>query len=468
VYCSKGARTGRRSTPQILYGVLKFTTPDSKGLAPHLPLKGTFFVSVTMNNLLESQVTDLAYLAESPIVLSNDMNEQRHSSSAGAESPADTGNGSGNKRKADETNGNGTTHTRAKRNRYISIAWYVPDSLGPLPTGTHVARSIARTCENFTNLPLSNECKRRKIKCNGENPCGRCGKLSLECQYSPNCCTNGFKESEEFRQMNEHLAILQEQVDNLYANLNALRGGDGMGFPQTSEQSMSMSQPSIAQPVSPMNRYRPHPKHPSFHGPTSSAFSLDVAKNTLHNMGYQGLGVDEGVVTHDPTPVASPRGIQPPPLVNINGEQCHDPIWTFSKEEMIRLCRVYEEEMGIMYPVVNIERLIIHGSNLYQYINSALRIGLARTSTPGKGITDEDSCILKLVLACATLVESSGQSEVAYRLFESVREQADRTLHSEVIEVKSLPFLVLVVSMSVPSASAVTNKLLGHVSFPLR
>lgn len=250
--------------------------------------------------------------------------------------------------------------------------------------------------------------------------------------------------------MNSHLASLQEQVDNLYANLNALRGGDGMVFPPTSERSMSVSQPSVAQPISPMNRYRPHPKHPSFRGPTSSAFSLDVAKNTLHNMGYQGLGVDEGVITQDPTPVASPPLIQPRPLVNANGNPCNDPIWNINKEEMIRLCRVYEEEMGIMYPVVNIEQMIIHGSNLYHFIDAALRNGLARTDTPGKGVIDEESCILKLVLACATLVEGSGQSEIAYRLFESVREQADRTLHSEVIEIKSLPFLVLVVSFILP------------------
>jgi hypothetical protein len=84
-------------------------------------------------NILESQVTDLNYLAESPIVLSGSMNGQRQSSSA--ESPADTGSRSRKKRKADDTNGNnsgngngngnGASHTRAKRNRYISIAWYV-------------------------------------------------------------------------------------------------------------------------------------------------------------------------------------------------------------------------------------------------------------------------------------------------------------------------------------------------------
>jgi hypothetical protein len=265
---------------------------------------------------------------------------------------------------------------------------------------------------------------------------------------APNCCTNGFKESEEFRQMNAHLASLQEQVDTLYANLNALRAaGDGMSFVPPSERSMSVSQPP---PISPVTRYRPAPKHPSFRGPTSSAFSLDMAKNTLHSMGYQGLGGDEGMMTQDATPIGSPPPTSVPTLAP-NGNPCRDPIWALSKEEMIRLCRVYEEEMGIMYPVVDIEQVIIHGRNLYDFIDAALRTGLANTTSPGKGINDEQSLVLKMVIACATVTEGSGQSEIAYRLFESVREAADRKLHSEVVEVKDLPFLVLVVSNVFPS-----------------
>ena len=248
--------------------------------------------------------------------------------------------------------------------------------------------------------------------------------------------------------MNAQLASLQEQVDNLYANLNALRnGGDVMGF-STSERSLSISQPPQGAPIVPANRYRPSSKHPSFRGPTSSAFSLDVAKNTLQNMGYQSLSADDGAVTQDPTPIASPsNGIQPPPLINANGNPCKDPIWALTKEEMVRLCRVYEEEMGIMYPVLNIERLIIHGTNLYEFIDAAIRSGLANPSAPGQGINDEQSCVLKMVLAISTVLEGSGQSEIGFRLFESVKEAADRALHSEVIEIKSLPFLVLVVSL---------------------
>ncbi|QQK44938.1 Fungal transcriptional regulatory protein, N-terminal [Penicillium digitatum] len=81
-----------------------------------------------------------------------------------------------NKRKAEQGNG---TQARTKRNRYISIA--------------------------------CNECKRRKIKCNGQIPCQRCGHLNLECRYAPNCCNNNFKDSDEFRSMTDQITTLQDQ-----------------------------------------------------------------------------------------------------------------------------------------------------------------------------------------------------------------------------------------------------------------
>lgn len=88
-------------------------------------------------NILESQVNDLNYIAESPIAIPvfDTMNgQQQQPQPQSSESPADTGAQSGKKRKNDSgeggdstSNGNkeGTPHTRAKRNRYISIAWCV-------------------------------------------------------------------------------------------------------------------------------------------------------------------------------------------------------------------------------------------------------------------------------------------------------------------------------------------------------
>lgn len=80
-------------------------------------------------NILEDQVSDLNCLVESPIApitpAPASMNDRPQSENADGESPRDdNGNGNGKKRKGDDissTNG----HTRAKRNRYISIAWYI-------------------------------------------------------------------------------------------------------------------------------------------------------------------------------------------------------------------------------------------------------------------------------------------------------------------------------------------------------
>jgi len=190
----------------------------------------------------------------------------------------------------------------------------------------------------------SNECKRRKIKCNGNTPCQRCGNLKLECQYAPNCCSNGFKDSDEFKQMNAQIASLQEQVNNLYDNLNALRLREGTGLVEQRpvERSLSMSQYSVNN-GSPSMRQQSTPKHPRYQGPTSSAFNLAVAKNTLYNMGYPGLadGGENGLSTQDDTPIGSPPLRSP----SVNVHPSRDPMWLVGKDEAVRLCRVYEEEM---------------------------------------------------------------------------------------------------------------------------
>jgi len=342
-------------------------------------------------NILESQVTDLAYLVNSPIQVSYDS-ERRISSSA--ESPAGGTNlnsMSGTKRKGDgdaaNANGDGPSGTRAKRNRYISIAWCVRDVALGLPDGS--------TIKNLGELTqISNECKRRKIKCNGNTPCQRCGNLNLECQYAPNCCSNGFKESEEFRHMNSQINRLQEQVDNLFANLNAMRNGDVANFPPASERAASTPH-SNAQTFSPI-RHRAQSKHPSFRGPTSSAFSLDVAKNTLHNMGYQEL---EETTIHDASPGGSPPNIEEKP--SHGGIRGRDVILELSKDEVIRLCRVYEEEMGIMYPVLDIEDIVIHSKNLVRRSMSSSQLYFAYLKIPSpSGSCQADPIIVYMDGCC--------------------------------------------------------------------
>lgn len=61
--------------------------------------------------------------------------------------------------------------SRKKRRKYIARAWYV------------FVRCRDELDSHFLH---SNECKRRKIKCNGQTPCYRCGRQHIDCVYVEN------------------------------------------------------------------------------------------------------------------------------------------------------------------------------------------------------------------------------------------------------------------------------------------
>ncbi|KAK5134963.1 hypothetical protein LTR08_005915 [Meristemomyces frigidus] len=374
------------------------------------------------------------------------------------QSPQDN-DGTNGKRKADDGQGGGQ---RAKRNRYISIA--------------------------------CNECKRRKIKCNGQAPCQRCGNLNLECVYAPNCC-NGFKDTLEYKEMAGHIAGLQEQVYMLYSDLSSLRTQLGHPPPppmqqqpppqqmvqqtpppqppqqhqqhQHQQQMQAHQQPHQHTPIDPSLQGAPYPSHqqsfsvpqaspgapvalmspsvtrpkshsqsqqPSFRGPTSDEFNFGVAKNSLQTMGITGHENAEdgsgiaGTGTADPSPVHSPPARNRAQLLQFLHTN-KDPIWSISQDEMLRLCSVYEDEMGLMYPVLDIQKVMEYATKLYRFMEAAHRTGLMQQGMPGPdAIDDEDTNILKMVLASALTVEGSGRSELGRKLFQYVQPAIDNLL----------------------------------------
>ncbi|KAK7744427.1 hypothetical protein SLS62_010151 [Diatrype stigma] len=311
---------------------------------------------------------------------------------------------------------------RTKRNRYISIA--------------------------------CNECKRRKIKCNGETPCQRCGNLNLQCLYAPNCCSNNFKDSDEFKEMASQVSHLQEQVENLFSSMHALRS-DSLRLAPIQERipgtmpalTSAASTPSSTSVPPSMSSLHHRPSMSqlrqtnSFRGPTSAHFSLDVAKNTLHKMGYSNLGdtaEDDSAIQDTP--------VQSPVLLTDSSQYgtLKDPLWDFDKEEMIRLCRLHEEEVGIMYPVIRIESIISHAISLSSWLDTMKKNGLIPPLGQDGNMTDLNTLLLKVVLSVALVVEEHGYSEKAHKLFETIRPTADRMLMSDPSDIKVVPFLALV------------------------
>ncbi|KNG51360.1 fungal specific transcription factor [Stemphylium lycopersici] len=323
-------------------------------------------------------------------------------------SPAND-SGSNAKRKSDD----GPAQPRAKRNRYISIA--------------------------------CNECKRRKIKCNGQTPCQRCGNLNLDCQYSPNCCNN-FKESDEFKHMSAHITSLQQQVDDLFHNISTLRtqvdvhsnASIGTPFPQDYQQTPMLP------PQSARSRSKSFSKHPRFHGPTSNAFNVGVARSSLKTMGINAgeEGEDDGILTRDVTPRASPavpNAMLPKRSMHID----KDPIWAISKHEALRLVHVWHEEMGVMYPILELGKVLRYTDMLFTFVEAAARSGLMQGSLPGSdAMMDEQISVLKLVLAITLVLEGGGKDPLGEKLFANVHKVVDKAL-SEPVSLHGITLLVL-------------------------
>lgn len=280
---------------------------------------------------------------------------------------------------------------------------------------------------SFADHPYSNECKRRKIKCNGETPCQRCGNLNLACLYAPNCCSNNFKDSEDFKLVTAQLSRLQEDVGWLHQTVKALQSesrlsalGDRAG-PLGTSVAASPSQSSSS-----LYRDAAHSKYGAFRGPTSMAFSLDVANNTISNMGYR--GISDGEDTGNP---AQDLGLH---VTN----RPADPLLEFDKDEMVRLCRLHEDEIGIMYPVINVQTVIDHAKGLASFLETI------RLQSPMEMINDEKTMQLKIIMCCALVVEEHGHSEKAIRLYDSMESVLNRKLMAEAADVSSLPLLALV------------------------
>jgi hypothetical protein len=337
---------------------------------------------------------------------------------------------------AKRKNEDGAPQPRAKRNRYISIA--------------------------------CNECKRRKIKCNGQTPCQRCGNLNLECLYAPNCCNN-FKESDDFKQMTAHISSLQQQVDDLFHNLANLRShvdtaqsnNGSIGTPYTQHEYTPMLPPPSS------SRTRSFTKLPRFQGPTANAFNLGVARSSLKTMGItaaeEAEGEDEGVVTNAPTPRASPP-FAAHPILAAPMHSDKDPIWSISKQEALRLVHVWHEEQGIMYPFLDMDKVLRYAEMLFTFVEAAARSGLMQGAMPGAdAIYDDQTSVLKLVLAITLIMEGGGKDPLGEKLFENVQRVIERIM-SEPVSLHSISLLALAVSFpAVPPHTDTVLTAPGHV-----
>ena len=250
--------------------------------------------------------------------------------------------------------------------------------------------------------------------------------------------------------MSASIQVLQEQVDNLYAYVNALRSGQNHDDTLHDDNGQYPSRPSLEhgppqnvfhQSRSP-SRSRARPSQ--FQGPTSTAFNFEVANSSLQTMGITQPETNEengGMFMRNLADTSYQSQVPTAPMTMHPDK---DPLWSISKAEAIRLCRIYDEEVGIMYPIIDIEDAVEKADRLFSFMEAAVRIGLISTQIPGRdGLGTDDNNILKMMLATALTLEGNGHSELGQKLFQSVRD----TYHSlwEPVNLKGLTLIIIVV-----------------------
>jgi hypothetical protein len=249
--------------------------------------------------------------------------------------------------------------------------------------------------------------------------------------------------------MSAHISSLQAQVDELFHNLSNLRtnveshstGSIATPFHQDYQQTPMLP------PQSPRPRPKSFSKYPLFHGPTSNAFNVGVARSSLKTMGINAGedGEDEGILTRDATPRASPP-MHNAMLPNRAMHADKDPIWSISKQEAIRLVHVWHEEMGVMYPILEVPKIVRYTEMLFMFVEAAARSGLMQLALPGSdAMMDDQISILKLVLAITLVLEGGGKDPLGEKLFANVHKIVDRSL-SEPVSLHGITLLVLTVS----------------------
>lgn len=187
------------------------------------------------------------------------------------------------------------------------------------------------------------------------------------------------------------------------------------------------------------------PRRGSFRGPTSMAYSLDVANKTISEMGFS--HIDD----NDTPLLMEPRR----PTVHGPG----DPLLEFDKDEMIRLCQLHEEEVGIMYPVVDIQSVISHVRDLSAYLDQM------RSQRSVEPVNDGKSLQLKMILCCALVVEEHGHSEKAIRVYDSMEAILNRKLMADASNVADLPLLALLAGYRFLSGQDVLSwRVMGQVA----
>ncbi|KAL4928203.1 transcription factor domain-containing protein [Aspergillus undulatus] len=290
----------------------------------------------------------------------------------------------------------------------------------------------SRKRAKYTQLAC-NECKRRKLKCDGKSVCSRCIRQNATCVYTPSshASTNtpatpsresrddGF--STKFRTLDQQIEALHREMRVMSARMHELESASAT--PSASNNgNASISSSSVS---AGLRRIMNRPGSPDYVGPTSAEFGIAKRQRPADESDGDGEELEDTTTAPSPAAVSDVEAMS------------SDLLGCLGKEEALRLVTVYENNVGLMYPCIDLD-------SLRSYVNDYYKDG----PTP-PGTTDQDwffardAEVLKILLATALLAESHGRSERAALLADSVEDRFATRVKIPEVDMKELLILAL-------------------------
>ncbi|OBS28350.1 hypothetical protein FPOA_02289 [Fusarium poae] len=281
-------------------------------------------------------------------------------------------------------------------------------------------------------------CKKRKLKCEreeGEHACRRCATNNAECVFATPTTTHSSNENNDrstrrstlepqpdMTSLNQQVAALQNQVSALTTALHDV----SQRLPQLTDPSTttSMSQGNGSTYRQELRNVRNEPREPQFVGPMRSAYSFQIAENSLSGMGIErrpDTAMSMSASPSDSVPdVSSERGSLPLRDVDV--------LPSLGAVEIQRLLELYLEEVATVYPFIEME-------SLSRNVTSVLE-------SPEENTLKEIQAI-KLAVGTALAIEAQGQNNLSKKLIDDVEPVICRISGEAFIDIQELQLMMM-------------------------
>lgn len=261
--------------------------------------------------------------------------------------------------------------------------------------------------------------------------------------------------------MSGQINFLHHQVERLLKALNdhgiqiepdAYPVQDGSGYPlqQSNQQDVFGNALSPSQGRTRLVNY---------HGPPGSDMAFDLPVNGP---------TEEEIPIDKALEFAGAGNAQgPAPTATMSVQIREDPIWSLDAADAERLFSIYDEEIGKMYPIVDLQEVHQKSTFLFKFLAASKSSGLKAHFDDYPNIArDVNANITKMILANALAAESGGQNDLGKRLFQSVLEVSEKKL-MDPIDGSTQVLLTLMVRPGLTS-NRDSNALMsvGHPTFP--